>query len=159
MINEKAHMKESLIDEVERLVSLVESHKISEITIRNDLTRVTVRKSPPGSSVQRSADSNTAPPSTGADIVVSKDNAISDTEQASRYTITAPMVGIYHHAEPPVSIGSSIQKGQVVGVIETIKLMSDIISDRNGVLDEIHVEAGMPVEYGQPLFIMTENPF
>ncbi len=151
-------MKESLIDEVERLVSLVESHKISEITIRNDLTRVTVRKSPPGSSVQRSAELNAALPSTGADIVIVPVRAVSETEQASRYTITAPMVGIYHHAEPPVSIGSVIQKGQVVGVIETIKLMSDIISDRDGVLDEIHVEAGMPVEYGQPLFIMTEIP-
>jgi acetyl-CoA carboxylase biotin carboxyl carrier protein len=151
-------MRESLIEEVERLVSLVESHKISEITIRNDQTRVTVRKSPPGSSVRRSAESNAAHPSTGDDIVVTTGGSLSETEQANRYTITAPMVGIYHHAEPPVSIGSVIHKGQVVGVIETIKLMNDVLSDRDGVLEEIHVEAGMPVEYGQPLFVIIENP-
>lgn len=151
-------MKETLIDEVERLVSLLESHNIVEITIRNDQTRVTVRKSNPVKSIRTIVESHMGHNFAGDDMIVSTDNASSTITPIVRYTITSPMVGIYHHAEPPVSIGSSIQKGQVVGVIETIKLMNEILSEHDGVLEEMLVEAGMPVEYDQPLFVLTENP-
>ena len=81
--------------------------------------------------------------------------SIEDAEKISQ--ITSPMVGIFRHAEPPVGVGTKVEQGTVVGIIESMKLMNDVRSKYDGVVTEIFVEGGMPVEYGYPLFAM-ENP-
>ena len=71
--------------------------------------------------------------------------------------ITSPMVGTFYDApgegeEPFVTVGDTIKKGQVVGIIEAMKLMNEIEAERDGVVEAILVENGQLVEYGQPLF-------
>ncbi|MBO9404353.1 MAG: acetyl-CoA carboxylase biotin carboxyl carrier protein [Thermomicrobium sp.] len=71
-------------------------------------------------------------------------------------TITAPMVGTFYAAprpgaEPFVRVGDRVEPGQVVAIIEAMKVMNEIVAERAGTIVEILVENGQPVEYGQPL--------
>jgi acetyl-CoA carboxylase biotin carboxyl carrier protein len=71
--------------------------------------------------------------------------------------IPAPMVGVFYRAASPdaapyVDIGDHIETGQVICVIEAMKLMNEITADLDGAIEEILVEDGQPVEYDQPLF-------
>lgn len=74
--------------------------------------------------------------------------------------IKSPMVGTFYRASAPgadpfVSPGDSISEGQVVCVIEAMKLMNEIPADCAGVIKEVLVENGQPVEFGQPLFVLA----
>jgi acetyl-CoA carboxylase biotin carboxyl carrier protein len=74
--------------------------------------------------------------------------------------IKSPMVGTFYRAsspgaEPFVSAGSTVSEGQTVCVIEAMKLMNEIPADAAGVIKEVLVENGQPVEFGQPLFVMA----
>ena len=72
-------------------------------------------------------------------------------------TILSPMVGTFYRAPSPnskpfVSVGDEIKEGQTLCVVEAMKLMNEIPSDKTGIIREILVENGQPVEYGQILF-------
>ena len=71
--------------------------------------------------------------------------------------IKSPLVGTFYSApaedaEPYVHVGDTVKKGQVLGIIETMKLMNEIESDRDGVITEIVIENEQVVEFGQLLF-------
>jgi len=71
-------------------------------------------------------------------------------------TIVAPMVGTFYAAprpgaDPFVRVGDHVEPGQVVAIIEAMKVMNEIVAERAGTIVEILVENGQPVEYGQPL--------
>ena len=71
--------------------------------------------------------------------------------------VTSPLVGTFYAAPsqdlpPYVQVGDKVKKGQVLGIIEAMKLMNEIESDFDGEIAEIYVENGKPVEYGQKLF-------
>ena len=71
--------------------------------------------------------------------------------------VKSPLVGTFYaapseDAEPFVSVGDSVKKGQTLAIVEAMKLMNEIESDVEGVVTEVLVENGTPVEYGQPLF-------
>ena len=71
--------------------------------------------------------------------------------------VESPLVGTFYaapaeDAEPFVTVGSTVKKGQTLAIVEAMKLMNEIESDYDGTVTEILVENGQPVEYGQPLF-------
>jgi len=71
--------------------------------------------------------------------------------------VKSPMVGTFYRApapdaEPYVNVGSAVKKGQVLCIIEAMKIMNEIESEYAGAIARLHVENGAPVEYGQPLF-------
>ena len=71
--------------------------------------------------------------------------------------VTSPMVGVFYAApspesEPFVTVGQSVKKGQVVCIIEAMKLMNEIAAEKDGVITEVCVNNGDIVEFGQPLF-------
>ena len=66
--------------------------------------------------------------------------------------VIAPMVGIFHHADPPVGVGLAVKAGQVIGIIESMKLMNDLRSEESGTITSVNIEDGRAVEYGQTLF-------
>lgn len=73
--------------------------------------------------------------------------------------VTSPLVGTFYaapseDAEPFVRVGDSVKKGQVLAIVEAMKLMNEIESEYDGVIVRILVENGEPVEYGQPLFCL-----
>ena len=74
----------------------------------------------------------------------------------------APMVGIYYESPSPgkppfVEQGQKVVKGDILCVIEAMKIMNQVESDASGVITRIMAENGNPVEYGQPLFIIREE--
>lgn len=73
--------------------------------------------------------------------------------------ITSPMVGTFYRASSPTAtpfaeVGQSIKVGQVICIIEAMKLMNQIEADKAGIIKEILVTDGAPVEFGQPLFVI-----
>jgi acetyl-CoA carboxylase biotin carboxyl carrier protein len=82
---------------------------------------------------------------------------------ADDYVVTAPMIGTYYSApspgDPPfVRVGDAVEVGQVVGIIEAMKIMNEILADRAGTVAEVLVANGQPVEYGSPLIRLSAVP-
>ncbi|WP_417252135.1 acetyl-CoA carboxylase biotin carboxyl carrier protein [Castellaniella sp.] len=76
------------------------------------------------------------------------------------HQVKAPMVGTFYRAPNPnspsfVEVGQSVKEGEPLCIIEAMKLLNEIEADKSGVIKEILVENGEPVEYGQPLFIIA----
>lgn len=109
---------------------------------------------PPGSTPQPQPPGPLAtPPVTGSEGTVG-------VEVASANALTSPMVGTFYRAaapggEPFVSVGDTVTLGQTLCVIEAMKLMNEVPSDRAGVVKEILVENGQAVEFGQALFVIA----
>ena len=79
---------------------------------------------------------------------------------AAGHTVKAPMVGTFYRAANPgsaafVEVGQTVKEGEPLCIIEAMKLLNEIEADKSGVVTEILVENGEPVEYGQPLFVIV----
>jgi len=79
---------------------------------------------------------------------------------AEGHVVKAPMVGTFYRspspdAKPFVEVGQAVKEGDVICIIEAMKLMNEIDADAAGTVKAILVENGQPVEYGQPLFILA----
>lgn len=80
-----------------------------------------------------------------------------EDDEDDTFVIKSPLVGTFYaapaaDAKPFVKIGDRVKKGQVLAIVEAMKMMNEIESDCDGVISEILVTNGSPVEYGQPLF-------
>ena len=76
------------------------------------------------------------------------------------HTVKAPMVGTFYRASNPASpvfveVGQTVKEGEPLCIIEAMKLLNEIEADKSGVIKEILVQNGEPVEYGQPLFVIV----
>jgi acetyl-CoA carboxylase biotin carboxyl carrier protein len=75
------------------------------------------------------------------------------------YIVKSPMVGTFYRSSAPgsaafVDVGSSVKEGDTLCIIEAMKLLNEIDSDKAGIVTQILVENGQPVEFGQPLFVI-----
>ena len=85
------------------------------------------------------------------------DTAPKEKATESKNVITSPMVGTFYRAASPdsapfIDIGSSVKKGDTLCIIEAMKILNEIDSDKEGTISKILIENGQPVEFGQPLF-------
>ncbi len=90
---------------------------------------------------------------------VKQETSATAVETPGKHTIKAPIVGTFYSAPSPesppyVEVGTKVSEGQTLCIIEAMKLMNEIESDVNGVIEEILVENGTPVEFNQPLFVI-----
>ena len=84
-------------------------------------------------------------------------NTQADNSEPEGMIVKSPLVGTFYaapaeDADPFVSVGDQVKKGQTLAIVEEMKLMNEIESDFDGKVAEIYVENGQAVEYGQPLF-------
>lgn len=91
-----------------------------------------------------------------SDSVIKKEKAESEVKDLAA-VVASPLVGTFYsasspEAEPFVKTGDSVKKGQVLGIIEAMKMMNEIEAECDGIVDEILVQNEQMVEYGQPLF-------
>lgn len=140
------------LERIEALIETIEHAQVTELAIRGDGSAVVVRKSRKsnGCAPKLICASPKAAMSPGAE-----NYALAKTPPG--ITITAPMVGIFHSLDGIKEKGVHVKKGQVVGAIESMKLMNEIASNADGEVEEILVEDGMPVEYGQALFRLSNE--
>jgi len=143
------------IKEIKDMINLMNENGLTELEIEKEGVRIRLKKGSQGGfdkSVEFSIPNN-AP---------SHDKRESlQQEQAKKNTIDikAPMVGTFYRAASPeapsyASIGDTIEPGQVVCIIEAMKLMNEIKSDVRGKITDIQVENAEPVEFGQVLFVL-----
>jgi len=106
----------------------------------------------------RHAPKTSAPP-TAAPVasMQASDAASTADEEAGLHIIKSPIVGTFYEAsapgaEPYIKVGDQVESGQVVCIVEAMKLMNEIESDAVGEVVKRMVASGQPVEYGQPLF-------
>jgi len=132
-------------NEIERLVGIIRDSRISELAVSSGGVKVRLRKQLTGVAAPVPA----APPAEAPHSV--EPEPVEEPAAAAAY-ITAPMVGIFHSIDSAGAVGALVKAGQVVGAIESMKLMNDIMSEHDGMIAEVLVEDGAPVEYGQNLF-------
>jgi acetyl-CoA carboxylase biotin carboxyl carrier protein len=146
------------IRKVKKLIELLEESGISELEISEGEETVRISRHPRGGPqpiVQyQAAPAAPAPPAASPAGTIAAAKAGND-----EHTIVSPMVGTYYSAPSPgakvfVEIGSEIKVGQTLCIIEAMKMMNQIESDKAGRVTAILAKNGDPVEFGQPLFII-----
>lgn len=147
---------------VKKLIELVEESGIDELEIQEGEESVRIsRNKAPATGAQVMLPSNLAPPVASAPppVTITPNAPAADSAASAAATITAPMVGTYYSAPAPgakpfVTAGQTIKKGDVVCIIEAMKMMNQIEADRDGVVQSVLLENGDPVEFGQPLIAL-----
>jgi len=152
------------------LIDLVSASNISELEITEAEGKVRIVKSD-GASAAHAAPAAVVPvvtmpaaapmpaPAPAAAAAAPAASA-AEQEQAGGHTVTSPMVGTFYRAPSPdakpfVEVGSQVQQGQTLCIIEAMKILNEIESDKAGTVSRILIENGNPVEYGQPLFVIA----
>ena len=149
------------IRKVKKLIELLEESGIAEIEISEGEESVRISRYPAGGPPQLQA--AYAPPvqmpAPALAAAPSAESASAPPEKTNGTEITAPMVGTYYAASTPgakpfVQIGAEVKPGDTLCIIEAMKMMNQIEAETSGKVVQILAENGMPVEFGQPLFVI-----
>ncbi len=150
------------IRKVKKLIELLEESGISEIEISEGDDSVRISRHPPVAQTPWPAMAAMpfAPPAAPSGETAAEGGDRKEGPPVpDGHTVTAPMVGTFYTAPAPgakpfVQVGSEVQAGDTLCIIEAMKMMNQIESDKTGRVVSILVENGEPVEFGQPLFII-----
>ena len=145
------------IRKIKKLMELVEQSGINELEVREGEESIRLSKAPAGVMMSAVAAPVAAPapvPATAVPV------AGATPALPAGHALNAPMVGTFYRAPSPdsgpfVEIGRTVAAGDVVCIIEAMKLMNQIEADKAGVVAAILVEDGQPVEFGQPLIVIA----
>ena len=140
---------------IEKLAKIITNNGLTEISLEDGDQAITIRKDLPEVLVGTSAQVAATPSALAAQPVAQKTEENSEPEVQGK-AITSPMVGTFYSASAPdaapfVEIGSEVAVGDVVCIIEAMKLMNEIKSEQSGKIVKICVKNGDPVEFGQVL--------
>jgi len=148
------------IAQIRKLIKLVQSSDLTEIEVtEGDQTVRISRQSQPVASVSAVPQTFVAPAPAAAAPAPTAAPAPEETA-SDEHAVKSPMVGTFYRAPSPdadpfASEGQKVKKGDVLCIIEAMKMMNEIEAEYDGVIDSILIENGTPVEYGQPIFIIT----
>jgi acetyl-CoA carboxylase biotin carboxyl carrier protein len=164
------------LNQIESLLGFMAEHHLEEFEYSRGDLRIRLRKaganSAPGaannvSSVASETAGGALEETAGAPASASAPAAARESIQEAQtkenlHTIKSPIVGTYYEAATPgapafVKVGDAVQTGQVLCIIEAMKLMNEIESDVSGEVTGVMVENGQPVEYGQALFLIRPS--
>ena len=140
-------------ERIRDLVSLLEASNVEEMTVENEGTKVTLRKTASGQGEGSAGGPATSSPSTEA-------TAQPGAADLKRLTpVIASMVGTFYASPTPgtlpyAEVGQRVKAGDVLCILEAMKLMNEVVSDLSGTVAAVLVEDGAAVEYGQPLFLI-----
>jgi acetyl-CoA carboxylase biotin carboxyl carrier protein len=149
------------IRKVKKLIELLEESGIAEIEISEGEESVRISRYPQGqpAPVVHYAAPPMAAPAPVAAPVAAAPAPVAAPAAKPDHTVTAPMVGTFYSSAAPgakafVDIGSEVNVGDTLCIIEAMKMMNQIESDKAGRVTAVLVKNGDPVEFGQPLFII-----
>lgn len=140
------------IDYVEKLAKVLADNSLTEISLEDGEQAITLRNEVMGVAATPVA---VAAPQAPANVPAPQAPAAQEVAHKGK-ALTSPMVGTFYSAPSPdadafVKVGQTIKEGDVVCIVEAMKLMNEIESDFSGKITEICVEDGQPVEFGQVL--------
>ena len=148
---------------LKKLIDLVEESGIAELEITEGEEKVRISRST--SSVQTQiAPGGTSPPQGTPPSAVTASTALTTANAVAEilpegHVVKSPMVGTFYRSSSPgsnafVEVGQTVKEGETLCIIEAMKLLNEIESDKSGVIKAVLVENGQPVEYGEPLFVI-----
>jgi acetyl-CoA carboxylase biotin carboxyl carrier protein len=152
------------IRKVKKLIELLEESGIAEIEIKEGEESVRISRGPTGAMVPQFISAPYAPPAAPLAAAPAAASAAAPVTPLARRKddqniVPSPMVGTFYAAASPtakpfVTVGDEVKEGQVLCIIEAMKMMNQIESDRAGRVTAIMAKNGDPVEFGQPLFVV-----
>lgn len=149
------------IEEIKTIVKLMSDHDLTEFKIEAEAYNLCIRRGC-GTPVVAAVAAPVAPITVPAAPVApapAAPVAAPAAPAAPVKTIDAPLVGTFYRAASPeaeafAKVGDTVAEDSVIGIIEAMKVMNEIKAEKSGVIKEILVENGQPVEYGQPLLVI-----
>jgi acetyl-CoA carboxylase biotin carboxyl carrier protein len=165
------------LDDLKRILDLVRDHELAEFELEHEGLRLKIRKDSATGAITAQAPHGTftmaAPPPGGmlpaAPAPIQSSGAAAETAadgageaEIELAVVKSPIVGTFYRASEPnsppfVEIGSSVKKGQVLCIIEAMKLMNEIDSEYDGEVVNVYVENGQAVQYGERLFAIRSH--
>jgi acetyl-CoA carboxylase biotin carboxyl carrier protein len=151
-------------DEINRIIKVLEDKNLAQFELEVEGFKIKIARSAPAPVPPPAASPTPAPRAAGSASAAAQ--AASEAAAAGQpgvHYVTSPMVGMFYRAPAPnsppfVEIGEPVHKKQTLCIIEAMKLMNEIECDFDGIVKEIFVENGKPVEYGQKLFSIVPQP-
>jgi acetyl-CoA carboxylase biotin carboxyl carrier protein len=160
------------LDELKQILDLVREHDLAEFELEHDGIRLKIRKDATGAAVATTPTLAVALPVAPAGLAAASGSTATapvaaagesasptseDEAEIELEVVKSPIVGTFYRSPEPgaaafVEIGSTIKKGQVLCIIEAMKLMNEIDSEYDGQVVSIYVDNGQPVQYGERLF-------
>jgi acetyl-CoA carboxylase biotin carboxyl carrier protein len=157
------------LKEIQNLIKFVANSGVAEVKLEMDDVKITIRTTLEGNSIETTyVQQMPAQPAVQQSVVPQQIAAVTPTplgpatENSSYITIKSPIIGTFYRKPTPdkpmfVEVGSSIAKGDVLCVIEAMKLFNEIESEVSGKIVKILVDDMSPVEYDQPLFLVDPS--
>lgn len=150
------------IRKIKKLIDLIQESDVAEIEIQEGEESVRISRSGPNNQVMMQAPAmqyapSPAPAAAAAPAPVADEVPAAATNTAN--SVTSPMVGTFYRSSSPesaafVEVGQTVSEGDVICIIEAMKMFNQIESDRSGTVKAILVENGHPVEFGEPLIVI-----
>lgn len=147
------------IRKVKKLIELLEESNINEIEIKEGEESVRISRMAQSVPAQMMMPAGypqmtAAPAPAAAPVAVAAEPAA--TKEVDGHVVRSPMVGTFYRAPSPsspafIEVGKTVKVGDVICIVEAMKMMNQIEADKAGVVEAILVEEGQPVEYDQPL--------
>ena len=143
------------IKEIKEILELFNSTDVAEMEVQRGENRVRFRRA--GTDVAQVVPMAAAPVAVAAPAAPAAAAAAAPAAEENTATVRSPIVGTYYDAASPgappfVKVGDAVEKGQVLCIVESMKLMNEIESEVAGMIVAKLAENGKPVEYGEPLF-------
>lgn len=144
------------LNQVRELLLMFDQTSVTELSLKSGELELQLRKCEPSSSPAPPVVTAAPPPVAATAPAPAEVEPTPPPANRKTVDVVAPMVGTFYRApapdEPPfVDVGDTVKKGQVVCIIEAMKLMNEIEAEVNGQVVEILVQNAEPIEYGQPL--------
>ena len=155
------------LKEIQNLIKFVSNSGVAEVKLEMDDVKITIKTTVEGTTpeityLQQATVAQAAPQAAPAPVAASPAAAAPVAENSNYITVKSPMIGTFYRKPSPdkpmfVEVGSTISKGDVVCVIEAMKLFNEIESEVSGRIVKILVDDMSPVEFDQPLFIVDPS--
>ncbi len=145
---------------LKKLIDLVQESGIAELEVTEGEEKVRIVKNlAPGREMSYMAPAAAVIGAPPAAPVLPAPGALVIPHELEGHVVKAPMVGTFYRAASPtekpfVETGDPVKKGEIICIIEAMKLMNEIEADADGTIKAVLVESGQPVEYGEPLFVI-----
>jgi acetyl-CoA carboxylase biotin carboxyl carrier protein len=145
------------LDDIRQILDLVREHDLAEFEVERNGLKVRIRKAGREVAIVAPAVPVPAQPPAPAGPAAQPPPVAATGEAVDLAIIKSPIVGTFYRAPEPgapsfVNVGDRVRKGQVLCIIEAMKLMNEIESDADGEITAVYVENGRPVQFGDRLF-------
>ena len=157
--------------EIQELIDFIAKSGLNKVNIETEEFKISVKRDPDqkvkyvkdsGAAVAAPVAALPAPQAAAPAAVAAPAPAAAASEESKYVTIKAPMIGTFYRSSSPdkpvfVNVGDEVKKGQVICIIEAMKLFNEIESEVSGKIVKVLIDNASPVEYDQPLFLVDPS--